>query len=214
MKKILIALTAVFTLVSCEMDFYRSDTMTSAMLASNPDAAVYTTDGVYSLFKDVIDYAGSVYSGNQYVRHLLLMSELHGDNVVVSHASSDPFFPVHTYVDDPTMYNLGYFWYCAYKIIYGANSNIEGLKEQEGASPEADHLLGENYFIRAIAHLHLSTLYSRPYTRGRDNMGVVLRTSTDCSKTERATVGQVYDQIVSDLKDAIRLMENGKARGN
>ena len=35
-------------------------------------------------------------------------------------------------------------------------------------SADADQLLGENYFIRAIAHLHLSTLYSRPYTRGRE----------------------------------------------
>ena len=212
MKKILIALAAVFALVSCEMDFYRSDTMTSTMLKENPGAAVYTTDGIYTLFKDVLDYQGSAYSGNQYVRHLFLMSELHGDNVVVSFASSDPFFEVHTYKDNPTLYNLGYFWYCAYKIIYGANSNIESI--QEGAGVESDHMLGENYFFRAIAHLHLSTLYSRPYTRGRDNMGVVLRTSTDCSKTERATVGQVYDQIVDDLKDAIRLMENGKARGN
>ena len=211
MKKILIALAAVFTLVSCEMDFYRSDTMTSTMLGENPGAAVYTTDGVYSMFKDVLEYQGSEYSGNQYVRHLFLMSELHGDNVVVSFASSDPFFEVHTYVDNPQLYNLGYFWYCAYKIIYGANSNIEAIKE--GASPESDHMLGENYFIRAIVHLHLSTLYSRPYTRGRDNMGVVLRTSTDCSTTERATVGQVYDQIVDDLKNAIRLMEN-KSRGS
>jgi len=211
MKKILIAFAAVFALVSCEMDFYRSDTMTSAMLGENPAAAVYTTDGVYSMFKDVLEYQGSEYSGNQYVRHLFLMSELHGDNVVVSFASSDPFFEVHTYVDNPQLYNLGYFWYCAYKIIYGANSNIESIKE--GASAEGDHMLGENYFIRAIAHLHLSTLYSRPYTRGRDNMGVVLRTSTDCSTTKRATVGEVYDQIVLDLKEAIRLMEKVAPRG-
>ncbi len=212
MKKILIALAAVFALVSCEMDFYRSDTMTSAMLGENPGAAVYTTDGVYSMFKDVLEYQGSEYSGNQYVRHLFLMSELHGDNVVVSFASSDPFFEVHTYKDNPTLYNLGYFWYCAYKIIYGANSNIEAMAE--GVSADADQLLGENYFIRAIAHLHLSTLYSRPYTRGRDNLGVVLRTSTDCSETKRATVGEVYDQIVKDLLAAIRLMENGTPRGN
>ena len=212
MKKILIALATVFALVSCEMDFYRSDTMTSAMLGSNPGAAVYTTDGVYSMFKDVLDYQGSEYSGNQYVRHLFLMSELHGDNVVVSFASSDPFFEVHTYVDNPTLYNLGYFWYCAYKIIYGANSNINGM--EEGVSADSDHLLGENYFIRAIVHLHLSTLYSRPYTRGRENPGVVLRTSTDCSETKRATVGEVYDQIVLDLQAAMRLMEKGSSRGN
>lgn len=211
MKKILITLAAVLALASCQMDFYSSDTMTSTMLGENAGAAVYTTDGVYSLFKDVLEYQGSEYSANMYVRHLLLMSELRGDNVFVTFASSDEFFDVYTYSEDPTCQNLGYFWWCAYRIIYGANSNIESL--QEGVSADTDHLLGENYFIRAIAHLHLSTLYSRPYSRGRDNLGVVLRTSTDCSVTERATVGQVYDQIVEDLKTAMRLMKDGTLRG-
>ena len=212
MKKILITLAAVFALVSCEMDFFSSDTISSAMLKENPGAAVYTTDGVYSMFKDVLKYQGSEYSANTYVRHLLLMSELRGDNVFVTFASEDKFFDVYTYMEDPTCQNLGYFWWCAYRIIYGANSNIEAIPE--GASVETDHLLGENYFIRAITHLHLSTLYSRPYLRGRDNLGVVLRTSTDCSVTERATVGKVYDQIVDDLKDAMRLMKNGTRRGH
>ena len=51
MKKILITLAAVFALVSCEMDFFSSDTISSAMLKENPGAAVYTTDGVLSLLK-------------------------------------------------------------------------------------------------------------------------------------------------------------------
>ena len=212
MKKILITLAAVFTLVSCEMDFFRSDTISSDLLKENPGAAVYTTDGVYSMFKDVLMYQGTEYSANTYVRHLLLMSELRGDNVFVTFASEDKFFDVYTYTEDPTCQNLGYFWWCAYRIIYGANSNIEAIPE--GESVDTDHLLGENYFIRAIVHLHLSTLYSRPYLRGRDNPGVVLRTSTDCSVTERSTVGKVYDQIVDDLKDAMRLMKSGSRRGH
>ncbi len=210
MKKILIILAAL-ALVSCNMDFYSSDTMTSAMLKENPGAAVYTTDGNYSMFKDRIDYSNSR-SGNEYPRLLLLMSELRGDNVALSGRTTDPLYQNCTYTDDPTLADLSYFWYNSYKIIYGANSNIESMVA--GESIDTDHLIGENYFMRAFCHLQLLNLYATPYTRGRDNLGVVLRTSTDCSVTTRATVGEVYDQIVLDLKEAMNLMKAGKRRGD
>lgn len=211
MKKILMTIAAAAVLVSCNMDFYRSDTMTSSMLKENPGAAVYTTDGNYAMFKDRVEYSNSR-SGNEYPRLLLLMSELRGDNVALSGRTTDPLYQNLTYTDDPTLADLSYMWYVSYKIIYGCNSNIESMVE--GESAETDHLIGENYFLRAFCHLQLSNLYATPYTRGADKPGVVLRTSTDCSVTERATVGQVHDQIVSDLQSAMRLMQAGSRRGD
>ncbi len=211
MKKILIMLAAAAALVSCELDFYRSDTMTSSMLKENPGAAVYTTDGNYSMFKDRIDYSNSR-SGNEYPRLVLLMSELRGDNVALSGRTTDPLYQNLTYTDDPTLADLSYFWYNSYKIIYGANSNIESMVQ--GESVATDHLIGENYFMRAFCHLQLCNLYATPYTRGTDKPGVVLRTSTDCSVTTRATVGEVYTQIVDDLIKAADLMQGGTRRGD
>lgn len=215
MKKIInICALAVVALamVSCEMEHFRSDTMTSSQLASDPGAAVYTTDGNYSLFKDVLLYNGSEYSANTYVRHYLQMTEFRGDNMTLSGRTTDPLYQAYAYADDATLSNNAYMWYIAYKIIYGANSNINAIVT--GASTESDHMKGENLFMRAIAHLHLVTLYAMPYSQGRDNLGIVLRTSTDCSVTERATVGQVYDQIVLDLEEAAALMKNGTRRGH
>lgn len=211
MKKILMMITAAVVLVSCNMDFYSSDTMTSAMLKENPGAAVYTTDGNYSMFKDRVDYSNTR-SGNNYDRLLMLMSELRGDNVALSGRTTDPLYQNVTYTDDPTLADLSYFWYNSYKIIYGANSNIESM--EEGVSAETDHLIGENYFMRAFCHLHLCNLYATPYTRGPEKPGVVLRSSTDCSVTNRATVGEVYELIVSDLQTAMRLMKDGSRRGD
>ena len=54
MKKIILMFSGLVALVSCEMDFYRSDTMTSSQLKDDPGAAVYTTDGNYALFKDIL----------------------------------------------------------------------------------------------------------------------------------------------------------------
>jgi hypothetical protein len=211
MKKILSIGIALLTLVACNMDFYRSDTMTSAQLKDDPGAAIYTTDGIYSMFKDVCEYKGEHYSGNTYVRHYFQMSEFRGDNVCLTGQTSDPLCEEMRYSDNDLQRNVNYMWFIAYKIIYAANSNIESITP--GASPDSDHLLGENYFFRAIAHFHLVTLYAKPYVAGRDNLGVVLRTSTDCSETHRATVGEVYDQVVEDLKTAAEYLALGTDRG-
>ena len=212
MKKLLIIGIAALALASCDMDFYRSDTMTSAMLKSDPGAAVYTTDGIYTLFKDNVEYRGKHTDGCEYVRHYFQMTEFRGDNVCLSGETSDPLCQEIRLSDFGSQKSNYYMWWIAYKVIYAANSNIESIPE--GASTTSDHMLGENYFFRAVGHFHLVTLFAKQYSLGADNPGVVLRTSTDCSETQRATVGQVYDQIVKDLIKAAELMKDGKARGD
>ena len=211
MKKIFAIVLAAVALAACNMDFYSSDSMTSAQLADNPSSAVYTTDGIYTLFKDRIAYKGQSggESGNYYIRHYFQLAELRGDDVTVSGQSEDPFTLAYMYNEDPTKKNIYYTWWIAYKIINAANSNIESIKP--GNSALSDHLLGENYFFRAIAHFHMVTLFAMPYVQGRDNPGVVLRTSLDNSVTKRATVGEVYDAIVADLIEAQKYLANGES---
>ena len=84
MKKIFALGIALLTLVSCKMDFYPSDSMTSSALKENPSSAVYTTDGIYALFKDNLEYKGTTEAGNIYLRHLFQLTESRGDNVTVS----------------------------------------------------------------------------------------------------------------------------------
>ena len=203
-------LASAAALVSCNMDFYRSDTMTSSMLKENPGAAVYTTDGNYAMLKDEVTYSNTR-SGNDFARLYFLMHELRGDNTTLSNKTTDPLCEDNTYQDSENAADLSYMWFISYKIIYGCNSNIESMEE---GSVETNHLIGENYFLRAFCHFNLCNLFATPYSRGKDELGVVIRNSTDCSTTKRATVGEVYDQVVSDLKEAIRLMDPNYSRGN
>ena len=196
----------------CDMDFYRSDTMTSTQFKSDPGAAIYSTDGTYSLFKDTEEYKGTTDSGLSFVKMWNHMSVMRGDDAVLSGRTTSPIYNSACYDDNPLLKHSYYFWWISYKIIYSANSLIEMLPE--GVDAAQDHLLGENYFLRAFSHLCLSCLYSKQYPLGRDNPGVVLRTSTDCSVTERASVGEVYDQIVRDLEKAASLMKGGTRRGD
>jgi hypothetical protein len=106
--------------------------------------------------------------------------------------------------------NVGTLWMVGYKVIYMTNTIIETLVE--GESAESDHLLGEAYFIRGWMHLNLATLYARPYSHGRENLGIPLHISTNNAVVTRASVGEVYDQVVRDLQKASGLM--GASRGN
>ncbi|MCR5561035.1 MAG: RagB/SusD family nutrient uptake outer membrane protein [Bacteroidales bacterium] len=216
MKKIIVFGIALLALAACEMDFVPSDSMTSAALKENPNAAVYTTNGIYTLFKDVLPYQGEGEGGandNRYVRHFFQIAETRGDNVVISGHSTDPFLGPYCYEEDPKENNLYYTWWIAYKIIYAANANISGM--DENSTGEAAHLLGENYFFRAFMHFHMVTLFAMPYSANPNAPGVPLRIGMDYSSTTRASVEDVYKAIISDLKDAIKYMDKaGTPRGN
>ena len=214
MKKIFAIGIALITLASCNMDFYSSDSMTSAQIKENPKAAVYTTDGIYALFKDNLPYKGqtSGQDGNYYIRHLFQLAETRGDNVVISGNSEDPFTGAYQYNDVDYTKNKYYTWWMAYKIIYAANSNIDAIDPKESALNS--QLLGENYFFRAIAHFHMVTLFAMPYVVDKNGLGVVLRNSMDYSETKRASISEVFESIVSDLKDAIKYMDAGQSRGD
>ncbi len=211
MKKILILIIAVVSasvFQACNREGYPSGEMTSEQLKQNPAAAEYMTLGNYSMFKEPLAYYGDdpnyPEQKNTYIRHYFFMTEFRGDNTALCYLTTDDLRHAVTYDDTPGLRNNSYMWWIAYHIIYGANAVIESL--EEGTSNDFDHMLGENYFLRAICHLHLVNLFAKPYSQGENNPGVIIRNSTDTSVTERATVGQVYTQISNDLKKAIELM--------
>ena len=209
MKKIFVIVLATLALASCNMDLYRSDAVTEEELAKDPAAPLLTSNGIYTLLQDRIAYMGQEggESGNYYVRHYFQMAELRGDNVTVSGITEDPFINPYRYTDDNTAKNIYYTWWMAYKIIDTANSNMEILKHAE-VNDVNNHLMGENYFFRALCHFHMVTLFAMPYVDDPNAMGVPLRNGEASEGGEsRATVGEVYAQIVKDLKDAKEFMK-------
>ena len=55
MKKILLGAGASLTLSACDLDYFPNDSMTSDQMAGNPSSTEYSTDGNYSMFKDVLE---------------------------------------------------------------------------------------------------------------------------------------------------------------
>ncbi len=192
---------------SCDMDYYPSDEQSTDVIMK--EASGMIMDGCYALLKDEVEYLGYP-SGNTYCRHWFQMAEFPADNICLSGRSTDPLFQATTYTMTDNLQNVGTLWMLGYKIIYMTNTLIETLDETK---EENKQNLGEAYFMRALMHLNLVTLYAKPYHPGeRDNLGIPLRTTTISSDTKRNSVGEVYDQIVKDLIKASELMD--KSRGN
>lgn len=192
---------------SCNLDTFPSDELNSDLLLQDAKGAEYIMDGVYAVLKDEVDFLGYA-SGNCYVRHYFQLAEFPGDNICLSAHTTDPLYEATAYMMNDGLKNVGTIWMVGYKAIYMCNTVIETLDETK---PENKQLLGEAYFMRGLMHLHMVTLFAKPYSHGRENMGVPLRTATSGEVT-RASVGEVYDQIEKDLKKASTLM--GKSRGN
>ena len=202
------ALGLVFGLNSCNLDVFPSDELNGELLLQDAKGAEYIMDGCYALLKDEIEFLGYA-SGNTYIRHYFQLAEFPGDNICLSSHTTDPLYEATAYMMTDGLKNVGTLWMIAYKAIYMCNTVIGALDEND---PNNKQVLGEAYFMRGLLHLHLVTLYARPYSHGRDNLGVPLRTSTSSPETKRNSVGEVYDQIVLDLQKAGELM--GKSRGN
>lgn len=95
-----------------------------------------------------------------------------------------------------------YFWTELYQDIYGANAAIQGLTTSTSLSDTIkQQLLGEAEFMRAFLHLYAVNLYG----------DVPLVTTTDYRVNniiQRTPISQVYQQIISDLKDAQNKLSN------
>ncbi|MBE6324802.1 MAG: RagB/SusD family nutrient uptake outer membrane protein [Bacteroidales bacterium] len=207
----LLCLALVALLPACDFGFFPQDEVTSESLVRSYEGLCMMTDGNYAMLKDNMEYHGSSSTSYTFCRRGLEMAEFSSDELIISGRTTSTIFQAYTYERNASLQNVSYVWWCLYKSIYGANMVIDAIKE--GEDPKMDYLKGENLFIRAFCHLYLCNLYAWPYSYGTENPGVVIRTSVDTEKTERATVGKCYAQIEQDLKDAIRLM-SGSSRRN
>ncbi|MBY0432611.1 MAG: RagB/SusD family nutrient uptake outer membrane protein [Cyclobacteriaceae bacterium] len=210
--KIIFVFGLLLSATSCNLEIAPFDGITRENLATVPGTLKSATNGTYSLMKDMLPYRGQFDFRSSYARNLYQMLEYPTDNVTLSGTTTDPLFFAATRQHFPAMENSNYVWYVAYKIISLANQNIESVVE--GANKDNDYLLGENYFMRAVAQFDLLRLFAKPYSLGKDNLGIPLRlVSSSPDKLARSTVGQCYDQLVSDLLKAATLMANGTSRG-
>lgn len=110
-------------------------------------------------------------------------------------------------------------WDDLYQRIAIVNTIIDEIDNMD-ASTEADladknRVTGESYFLRAQFYLILVNLYGKPYdpATAATDLGVPLKISSGVehdkdkdTQFDRTPVAEVYDQIISDLQQAVNYL--------
>ena len=110
-------------------------------------------------------------------------------------------------------------WNVPYNVIRRANNiiaAINGGNITDGTPAQVNHIKGQALAVRALAHFDLARNYGMPYTADNGaSLGtpLVLEPAAPDALPSRNTVAEMYTQIISDLTEAISLMNNAKNIG-
>jgi len=118
-----------------------------------------------------------------------------------SYPYRDPF--------DNTTRRALFFWTLQYTSIDHANNIIANIPIDEGSKPSLKHLKGQAYALRAHNYLNLVRQYQFTYAKDPNAKAVPIYTEPTTPSTEPkplATVKEVYDQVISDLSEAEKLL--------
>jgi len=147
-------------------------------------------------------------------------------NVLSDNAEWRGSFP--SYID---MYNrqmtanngeVGGMWRTGYQTINHANLVINGVATIDDPALTTEignQLRGEAFFLRGMVHFEMVRYYGKPWgSSSSSDLGIPIMTtpvagSTDITFPARNTVAEVYAQAISDLTDAVGLLEAAGARG-
>ena len=187
----------IFLLSSCKK-FLEIDPnpnqITSVQVFSNDKTALSAISGLYGemLSSMMLTSAGtSVYAG-------LYADEIYNTS---SNQTDDAFYKNSLLADDNTV-NLNFYSF-SYKVIYTANSIIEGLQNSSTLTDSVkQQLSGEAKVCRAFMYFYICNLFG----------DVPLVTGTgyeENAKMARTPVAKIYEQIERDLKDAQGLLKEG-----
>jgi starch-binding outer membrane protein, SusD/RagB family len=202
---LLIMLTIFFS--GCGEDFLDLkpyDALTAEQLLMDESGMQGLANGSLRLMKDLLVEGNA---NNVYVRVLFQVTEFPSDNVLIVKPTTDPLWLSFNRLHIPAQENASYFWSTGYKIVLNSNTIIHGVEIDENTSDEMKQYIGESYFYRAIAFFDMARIFSFPPSQGLTNKGLILLTElAEPDAKARATVGETYAQIISDLEKGAELM--------
>lgn len=163
-----------------------------------PDA-IQTKADLQELLNAAYDVVNGFYGGR-----FQRTSELLADNVVLRDGITDEMVNIYK------RYSTGYFtdnetYEQAYICILRSNLVLENIEVVTGmTADDSKRMIAEAKFLRAISHFAVVRLFAQPYgyTATNDHMGIAIKTNSKVELLARNTVGEVYQQIITDLTDA------------
>jgi hypothetical protein len=173
-------------------------TISTVQTFSSNDLTESAIAGVYT---QLINAGGSELFSNG---GFTLNAGLSADELVSAMGTNDlvhyPFFSNNVLITN--FFTSDGAWMTAYKAIYGVNSIIEGIAASESELLDDStrrQVTGEAKFIRAFTYFYLTNMFG--------DVPLALTTDYRVNATlARTPLVQVYQQMVTDLKDAQQLL--------
>jgi len=175
-------------------------TFSEASVLNTPDRILQQVRGVYSAIK-----SGSFYGGRFLVYH-----DIRGEGFLNETTNGVTGFSTWTHTIVASTGDVNTVWNAAYYAINSANLLIDGIEKNRSVLNNealANNYLGEARLLRALCYHSLLSLYARPFNDGNGSrLGVPLRLllekDGENNDLARATVAEVYTQILADLNFA------------
>ncbi|HLT50031.1 RagB/SusD family nutrient uptake outer membrane protein [Aequorivita nionensis] len=205
MKKIIYKI-AVLTLViggftSCdsELDQIPFDSLATSQAYISATDFENATRGIYSSLTN-----GSLYGGSD-AGGMLDAPDVLADNVTLAINGRNSRKTLHNWQYSASTEPMSGLYERTYQMIFRANTLLQYSTGFEGDNKEK--VVAEAKALRALGHLNLVSFFAKIPTQSADansSPGVAYVTTADFSiEPARLSVGETYDLIVQDLKDAL-----------
>jgi starch-binding outer membrane protein, SusD/RagB family len=186
-------LSVVMMLTSCSKGF----------ITKSPDASLLTSDALNNTSALQAALTGAYNELTQvavYGRDFPVIGDLMADNTYVQLKNSNRYISQYNYSVTAEDAVPGEVWPGCYAAILRCNQIINSSL----TGTDVDPIKAQAYAVRALMYFKLVTYFATPYTTDTSALGVPLvLTYQPFALPTRNSVGEVYTQIVSDLKAAI-----------
>jgi len=213
MKKISYIICLALGLVSLaacnkQLNTVPTNAVSDDLLFQNVTNLSTLLQGTWSSMMD--DFYGDVYSNPGY-KTIGLVSDAMGNDVAVI-PTKYGFKTTYTFTQmyDKTQYRINAFWGELYKIINNTNIIIAHVDKVDGDAAAKNALKGQALALRANTYLVLASFYQFSYQKDPQAKVVPIYTLPTSDTTvghSRATLQQVYQLILSDLQQAVTLLQ-------
>jgi len=211
MKKIYISLTAlcVVLFASCEgfLDVVPSNSAPAETSITTAADAEVVMNGIVS----------KMTSASYYGRNFIMYGDAKGGDLTIR-SQGRGLDALYVFNHSASSNSYSGYWTQIYHCLAQVNNlllNIDKIAEAGTMTSALESYKGQALTLRALMYFDLVRLYGKPYNMDKSAYGVplILEPQDASAEPTRASVEQVYAQIVKDLTDGAPLLSKSKAKG-
>src|SRR6218665_1017836 len=137
-----------------------------------------------------------------YGNNFLALAENRGDNVADNNISSGGgvIYQIDAFTDRSDNKPITDTWLQLYIVVFRCNMVIERAPGIKMSAAVRNQIVGQALFIRALAYFNITRLW------GKAPLITKIQTPDEARNNKRSEISDIYQQVISDLKDAIRYL--------